>query len=331
MGKLQNNLFNYATSELSQDAFICWLLSHAMKEFETQDAELTKCAKDFLRQFTNNTVADPIVVDIKKQYNNIDVLVILENNIAIIIEDKTFTSEHSNQINRYSNIIKNDKDFKHHKLYCVYFKTWFDSCIYKIKADCICDRLTILNTLEKYHSQNAIFAAFKQRQQFIDKDAKTFMDKDTKSWGDAAICGFFDWLQNSDESPLKEYNIDYDYVNNPNGGFYGCWFFWEAVPEPDNQFCTYVQLNRKWNEDCTISLRAGLGKRGTYAFKDVLLDSLQGTKFTKPRVVKFVNCDSASFAEYEEVITNFEQAKEILPKVLEEYRQILDRIKNHYK
>ena len=33
MGNMKKtNLFYYATSELSQDAFICWLLSHCLKE-----------------------------------------------------------------------------------------------------------------------------------------------------------------------------------------------------------------------------------------------------------------------------------------------------------
>ena len=29
---MKNNLFNYATSELSQDAFICWLCSFALPD-----------------------------------------------------------------------------------------------------------------------------------------------------------------------------------------------------------------------------------------------------------------------------------------------------------
>ena len=31
------NLFKFATSELSQDAFICWLLSWAKKDYEIQE------------------------------------------------------------------------------------------------------------------------------------------------------------------------------------------------------------------------------------------------------------------------------------------------------
>lgn len=35
-----NNLFGYATNELSQDAFICWLLSFAMEENWNIDPQL---------------------------------------------------------------------------------------------------------------------------------------------------------------------------------------------------------------------------------------------------------------------------------------------------
>ena len=34
------NLFKFATSELSQDAFICWLLSSASPENKEEDAKL---------------------------------------------------------------------------------------------------------------------------------------------------------------------------------------------------------------------------------------------------------------------------------------------------
>jgi hypothetical protein len=38
------NLFSYATSELSQDAFICWLLSWASLEYKDVDGQLHQCA-----------------------------------------------------------------------------------------------------------------------------------------------------------------------------------------------------------------------------------------------------------------------------------------------
>ena len=42
------NLFRYATSELSQDAFICWLLSHLTPEGWDADPQVRACAADFM-------------------------------------------------------------------------------------------------------------------------------------------------------------------------------------------------------------------------------------------------------------------------------------------
>ena len=56
----RNNLFNYATKELSQDAFICWLLAFAMTDHEHEDLALAACAREILAHFTGDT--SPLVV-----------------------------------------------------------------------------------------------------------------------------------------------------------------------------------------------------------------------------------------------------------------------------
>ena len=48
MSDLKNNLFNYATKELSQDAFICWVSSYALDGADNSDKELVNCAKRFI-------------------------------------------------------------------------------------------------------------------------------------------------------------------------------------------------------------------------------------------------------------------------------------------
>ncbi len=47
---LKNNLFNYVTSELSQDAFLCWLASYALEDAEPDDT-LRSCAREMLELF----------------------------------------------------------------------------------------------------------------------------------------------------------------------------------------------------------------------------------------------------------------------------------------
>jgi len=44
------NIFSFATSELSQDAFICWLVSHINYP---EDTILHECAKDFIVMLYN--------------------------------------------------------------------------------------------------------------------------------------------------------------------------------------------------------------------------------------------------------------------------------------
>ena len=48
---MKNNLFYYATKELSQDAFICWLCSYAGEGAAAKDTVLTECAEHMLREF----------------------------------------------------------------------------------------------------------------------------------------------------------------------------------------------------------------------------------------------------------------------------------------
>lgn len=45
------NLFNYGTSELCQDAFICWLLEWAEPHYREEDLLLNKISNDLINMF----------------------------------------------------------------------------------------------------------------------------------------------------------------------------------------------------------------------------------------------------------------------------------------
>lgn len=49
--KIKPNLFDFATSELSQDALICWLLAWASNGYNETDVELRLDAKKLILQF----------------------------------------------------------------------------------------------------------------------------------------------------------------------------------------------------------------------------------------------------------------------------------------
>lgn len=130
------NIFNYATSELSQDAFICWLLSWAQKEYQQKDEDLCSDAKTLISIFLKKFPAyerlsiDDIerVINLKQQYMKADIYFqVLIKNIGIlsfIVEDKTHTSHHSDQLKRYLERIQNDAILEKEVL-GIYFKTGF--------------------------------------------------------------------------------------------------------------------------------------------------------------------------------------------------------------
>ncbi len=120
------NIFNYATSELSQDAIICYILEWAKIENKDINEDLYNLGIEFINSlFDNfNQINKPNTyhkIEIKKQYKNIDILCIVNNEYSIIIEDKTNTKNHSDQLKRYFEEIK--KDFNKTKILPIYFKT----------------------------------------------------------------------------------------------------------------------------------------------------------------------------------------------------------------
>lgn len=72
--EFENNLFNYATSELSQDAFLCWLASYALEDAEPDDA-LRSCAREMLELFVPELKGRPFTLkDVERQVWHIDAL-----------------------------------------------------------------------------------------------------------------------------------------------------------------------------------------------------------------------------------------------------------------
>ena len=116
----QPNIFDYATSELSQDAVICWILSF----YNDKESKLYSLAKDLLSSFITLSIEDN-TIEISKQFYKTDILVHLpKSQRVIILEDKVYTSEHE-QISRYVEKISNNDNYKDCKISVVYFKTGF--------------------------------------------------------------------------------------------------------------------------------------------------------------------------------------------------------------
>ena len=107
MANKEQNIFNYAKKELSQDAVITCILNE-------RDGD----AKDFIRSMLGEDFQEDFeIVKVENQYCKIDVLVTIKVTVpgeddhyeAIIIEDKTNTFLHGEQLKNYINNAKKKK------------------------------------------------------------------------------------------------------------------------------------------------------------------------------------------------------------------------------
>jgi hypothetical protein len=121
------NLFDFATSELSQDAFLCWLAALA----DHSDAELQRLGQNFIAWLwtsATNVEVKPSSVRLQReprpQWKKIDVtldVVVAGEKARIIIEDKTDTTQHSDQLQRYLKLASEDGS----RVVPIYFKTGY--------------------------------------------------------------------------------------------------------------------------------------------------------------------------------------------------------------
>lgn len=230
---MKNNLFTYATSELSQDAFICWLMSFAMKDARP-DKGLRRCAVAFIKEFIpalNNVEEDYIVVtNVERQHGKIDVLLTINDRYWVIIEDKTFTSDHDNQLQRYKELLIKEGILPE-AIYGVYYKTGFESDTSNPEAAnyAIFDRKRILAILEesKDDVNSDIFTDYFSFYTAFEADVQKYKTLPVEKWDWKMVQGFFDDLKRSPDFTrgVLDGDINYGYVANPSGGFYGMWMF----------------------------------------------------------------------------------------------------------
>ena len=100
-------------------------------------------------------------IEIKQQFKKTDVLLLIpDQNKIVIVEDKTFTSEHGNQIAHYEDEIRKSKDElgfceTDPDIITVYFKTGFFDDADKLirdgkRVNVTIDGNTFLDTIKKY-------------------------------------------------------------------------------------------------------------------------------------------------------------------------------------
>ena len=257
---MKNNIFNYATGELSQDAFICWLINWI--NFEQEDKYLHATAKLLLDSFFVNsgkaTPSEYKSILIKQQFERIDILLVVNGSTVIIIEDKVDTENHSGQLQRYVQAVENKKggsdipeDFD---LITIYLKTGNQSRFHDVlqKGYIPFDRKDFLNALKTYSANisNQIFNDYLDYLQNIENQTESYLSKKINEWSWWAWQGFLmNLFEYVTEGSPKEWE-NWKYIINPRGGFWGLFWRWMKI-EPGVWIYLQIELEmgesvRKW-------------------------------------------------------------------------------------
>jgi len=258
-GKIMNsstqpNLFKFATSELSQDAFICWLLSWADPKYQSVDANLHQCGTELVKALAQKSenISEDIIdiksVEVIRQYSFahkpetkqkrsiIDILCVVNGKFVFIIEDKTNTKDSGDQLNRYLNEIKTNgvKKNKINVMACekinivpIYFKTYDQGSYSHVEANQykVFSREDFQSILDEGHRtgiNNAIFQDFRLHLQGIENRVQSYLILEKNQWHSQAWTGFYMVLQkNLNPGQLTG---NWKKVNNKSGGFMGFWW-----------------------------------------------------------------------------------------------------------
>ena len=250
----RNNIFNFATSELSQDAFICWLCNWVNfddNSLSEDEKKLKSLATEFIEKMLGEKLVDR-KVNIKRQYQKIDVLLEIQNktefitneneknpavDIYVIIEDKVGTGLHSNQIEIYTKLIsEKNKNINEGKalIKTVYYKIYDEDNMERLKengVNVILGRKKILELFRRDEDdiKNSIFRNYYDYLSNIETDVNSYDKKNLEDWNSNCYIGFFKKLKNEgsylEHADGRKKDCSWGYVNNSSGGFMGMWWF----------------------------------------------------------------------------------------------------------
>ena len=255
------NLFQIASSELSQDAFFAWLIQWANSANMQDDSALCASGQDFIRFILNKggksngiSKIDKVIVrkqvtvqdKPRKRKGIIDLWVEINDRFLIVVEDKTGSAEHSAQLDRYREVAEKYCAEKNMQLALIYLKTQ-DETKSKInvvteKGFCFIGRKDLLDFFSTHSVENDIYKDFVSNFDRIEALSKSFRTRPIGKWPWGSWCGFLSYL---DEVRDKDDWGEWKYVANPSGGFLGaCWHFltWR-------DYKVYLQIEQNIHEN----------------------------------------------------------------------------------
>lgn len=250
----QPNIFNYATSELTQDAFITWLLHWANPVFK--DEKLHSLGTSFLQSlvaFQNIKIREITELKITQQFHKIDVFVTFRMDnctYGIIIEDKVHSTDHSNQLKRYLTKISELKTC--HILIPIYFKTGYQVNLSRIIENnyhhyTVKDLLDVI-TLEKVNAiNNDVLSQYHSylltKEKHFDNaeiEANNYLIKPIKDWKWWSCVRFF-------HDYKEHFTAGWGEVANNREALLAFWFGGKELTIIDKRIGLYLDIVFKHN------------------------------------------------------------------------------------
>jgi hypothetical protein len=236
--KPRPNIFAFAPSELAQDAFLLWLASFADPDHAEADKALHELGTRFVQSLLDASgvaVADIKSVSVHKQVARVDLAIVVNGQIGLVIEDKTHTSDHSDQLKRYItnvDVVNLLGLVNAEQLYGIYLKTgneatrpsWPDRWVPYTRSQLLA---ALGNTVD---SGSDIARDFIAHLKHIDERTGAYQRdfflrnraKPTANW--QGVEGFYQWLETCFPEPRHTWYRGWGYIPNPAGGYLGFWF-----------------------------------------------------------------------------------------------------------
>ncbi|WP_027186275.1 PD-(D/E)XK nuclease family protein [Desulfovibrio inopinatus] len=251
------NLFTYATKELSQDAFLCWLSAWADPKYAANEPTMHKCAQQFilwlLKHGGISEVNSVESLEIRQQYYSIDILIIVNNEYTILIEDKVHSNQHGNQLKRYLDRLVEEDKIPRAKIVPIYLKTGnpesgeYDEAIKNEYS--VVQRRDLLDLFDKkdIHPLFHDFYSYLEKQE---EEMNSWMSSPLSIWSTnwSAWIGFYSKIYDHFSKKFKPNEHGWGYIANPNGGFMSYWLHYGEnlhISLQEKALCIKILENNK--------------------------------------------------------------------------------------
>jgi hypothetical protein len=241
------NIFHYATKELSQDAFFCWLLAWADASNAGTDEALHGAGLAFLNALMGLHGEPPergARVEIRQQLEGADIVAEVGERLLLLIEDKVHAGLHGDQLERYRKAM--NRRYPGRTIVPVFLKTGDQSGYGDVtKAGYrlfLRDQLLCLLRPWRDRVSNAIFTDFIDDLERRHAEVEAYATTPVASWVEKG----YPWVGLYKRLQCELSHLGWAYVSNASGGFVGAWWHFRdcAALNAEASCKVYLQIEQ---------------------------------------------------------------------------------------